>query len=50
MSLVNTNVWLERFLEQARAEEVGEFLDRIPSEQLGLTDFGGASLGVESDL
>ncbi len=34
MYLVDTNVWLERLLEQARAEEVAQFLDRTPSEIL----------------
>jgi len=46
MYLVDTNVWLERFLEQARAEEVGDFLDRIPSDQLRLTDFALNSIGI----
>jgi predicted nucleic acid-binding protein len=46
MYLVDTNVWLERLLEQARAEEVAQFLDRIPSERLFITDFAFHSLGV----
>jgi hypothetical protein len=46
MYLVDTNVWLERLLEQARAEEVAQFLDRIPSERLFVTDFAFHSLGV----
>jgi predicted nucleic acid-binding protein len=46
MYLVDTNVWLERFLEQARAEEVRDFLDRTPSDQLGLTDFALHSIGI----
>jgi predicted nucleic acid-binding protein len=28
MYLVDTNVWIERLLEQARSEEVRHFLDR----------------------
>lgn|GEM_PF-3283775 len=31
MYLVDTNVWLERFLEQEKAEEVRDFLDRTSS-------------------
>ncbi|GBC82951.1 tRNA(fMet)-specific endonuclease VapC [bacterium HR10] len=46
MYLVDTNVWLERFLEQAKAEEVREFLDRTPSDQLCLTDFALHSIGI----
>ncbi len=46
MYLINTNVWLERFLDQARAEEVSHFLDRIPSERLFITDFAFHSIGV----
>ncbi len=29
MHLVDTNVWLERLLDQERSEEVGRFLDQI---------------------
>lgn len=32
MYLVDTNVWLERLLDQARSDEVGQFLDAIASE------------------
>lgn len=46
MYLIDTNVWLERFLDQARAEEVSHFLDRIPSERLFITDFAFHSIGV----
>jgi len=34
MYLIDTNVWLERFLDQARSDEVGYFLDHILSERL----------------
>jgi hypothetical protein len=30
MFLVDTYVWLERLLDQDRAAEVGDFLDRFP--------------------
>ena len=46
MYLVDTNVWLERLLDQERSEEVGQFLDSISSEQLFITDFSFHSIGV----
>jgi predicted nucleic acid-binding protein len=46
MYLVDTNVWLERLLDQEKSEEVGQFLDRIPSEHLAITDFAFHSIGV----
>ena len=39
MLLVDTNVWLERLLDQEKSDEVGRFLDAISSEQLFITDF-----------
>jgi len=44
--LVDTNVWLERILDQAKSEEVGEFLNRTPIERLFITDFAFHSIGV----
>jgi predicted nucleic acid-binding protein len=46
MYLVDTNVWLERLLDQARSEEVGTFLDRLPSEHLFITDFSFHSISL----
>lgn len=46
MYLVDTNVWLELMLEQARSEEVAQFLSQIPSEHLFITDFSFHSIGV----
>lgn len=46
MYLVDTNVWLERFLEQERAGEVRDFLDQTPSDRLCLTDFALHSIGI----
>ncbi len=46
MYLVDTNVWLERILDQARSDEVGRFLSRIPSERLAMSDFALHSIGV----
>ncbi len=39
-------MWLERILDQAKSEEVGEFLDRTPAERLFITDFAFHSIGV----
>lgn len=46
MYLVDTNIWLERLLGQAKSDEVGQFLDRIPSNQLFITDFAFHSICV----
>ena len=46
MYLVDTNVWLERLLDQERSEEVGRFLSQISSERLSITDFAFHSIGV----
>jgi predicted nucleic acid-binding protein len=46
MYLVDTNIWLERLLDQERSEEVGSFLAQIPSDLLFMTDFTFHSIGV----
>jgi predicted nucleic acid-binding protein len=46
MYLIDTNIWLERLLDQARSQEVGRFLDTFPSDQLLMTDFTFHSIGV----
>lgn len=46
MYLVDANVWLERLLDQKSSEEVGNFLDNTPSENLFMTDFAFHSIGV----
>lgn len=46
MYLVDTNIWLERLLGQEKSEIVGKFLDRVPSDQLYITDFALHSIGV----
>ena len=46
MYLVDTNIWLERLLDQEKSEEVGNFLTHISSEQLFVTDFALHSIGV----
>jgi hypothetical protein len=46
MYLIDTNIWLERLLGQARSDEVGDFLARIPSSELYITDFAFHSICV----
>jgi predicted nucleic acid-binding protein len=46
MYLVDTNIWLERLLGQAKSDEVGQFLDQTPTHQLYLTDFAFHSICV----
>jgi len=46
MYLVDTNIWLERLLGQAKSDEVGQFLDHISSNQLFITDFAFHSICV----
>lgn len=44
MYLVDTNVWLERLLNQKNSEEVRLLLDNIPAESLYITDFAFHSI------
>ncbi len=44
--LLDTNIWLERLLDQERSEEVGQFLSRISTEYLLMSDFSLHSIGV----
>jgi uncharacterized protein len=44
--LVDTNIWLERLLDQDRSEEVGDFLQRVSNDRLFLTDFTLHSIGI----
>jgi len=46
MYLLDTNIWLERMLQQARSEEVRRLLDQVPSDHLLITDFSLHSIGV----
>ncbi len=46
MFLIDTNIWVERLLHQEKSEIVGQFLNRIPSEQLFISDFALHSIGV----
>ena len=49
MYLVDTNVWLERLLDQERSEEVGQFLTEIATDELVVSDFTLHSIGVILD-
>jgi predicted nucleic acid-binding protein len=44
--LVDTNIWLERLLNQDKSEVVSEFLNIIPPAQLFVSDFAIHSIGV----
>ena len=46
MYLVDTNIWLERLLDQERSEIVGKFIDTLPSDDLFISDFAFHSIGV----
>lgn len=46
MYLIDTNIWIERLLDQERSEEVGRFLGSMPSNLLFITDFSFDSIGV----
>ena len=46
MYLLDTNVWLERLLNQARAAEVKQLLDALDSAELDVSDFSLHSICV----
>jgi predicted nucleic acid-binding protein len=46
MYLLDTNIWLERLLEQERYREVELFFQRISSEHLHITDFSLHSIAI----
>ncbi|MEJ5229964.1 MAG: PIN domain-containing protein [Pseudothermotoga sp.] len=46
MFLIDTNIWLERLLDQERANEVKDFLEQTPSEKLYMSDFTFHSIGI----
>ena len=46
MYLVDTNIWLERLLDQDRSAEVGQFLAQTPTDRLLMSDFTLHSIGV----
>lgn len=46
MYLVDTNVWLERLLEQEKSKEVERFLGAVSTDKLYITDFSFHSIGI----
>jgi predicted nucleic acid-binding protein len=44
--LLDTNVWLERLLDQDRAAEVAAFFEAVPAENICISDFTVHSIGV----
>jgi hypothetical protein len=46
MYLVDTNIWLERLLGQAKSDEVGQLIAQTPPDQLFITDFAFHSICV----
>ncbi len=44
--LLDTNIWLERLLDQDKSEEVDLFLSQISTDQLLISDFSLHSIGV----
>ena len=46
MYLIDTNIWLERLLNQERAEEVAIFLSSVDTSLMAITDFSFHSIGV----
>jgi predicted nucleic acid-binding protein len=44
--LVDTNVWLERLLDQEKSSIVESFLEMMPTSQLFISDFALHSIGV----
>jgi len=46
MYLLDTNVWLERLLNQERSAEVEKFLAKVSSEKINMTDFSLHSISI----
>jgi len=44
--LVDTNIWLERLLDQDKSDIVSKFLDTVPLDQIFISDFALHSIGV----
>ncbi len=44
--LIDTNIWLERLLDQEKSEVVSGLLENIPLDQLFISDFSLHSIGV----
>lgn len=46
MYLIDTNIWLERLLDQQQANVVAEFLAAIPADHLAMSDFTFHSIAL----
>ena len=46
MDLLDTNIWLERLLNQSRSQEVGEYLSKTPTSEIAITDFAFHSIAL----
>ncbi len=46
MYLVDTNIWLERLLEQQKSDDVAQFLNSTQSSSFYITDFTLHSIGI----
>lgn len=46
MYLIDTNIWLERLLDQEKSTDVGRFLETVPPSQMIISDFSLHSIGV----
>jgi uncharacterized protein len=44
--LIDSNIWLERLLDQDKSDIVSEFLDTVPLDQIFISDFALHSIGV----
>ena len=46
MYLLDTNVWLERLLNQEKSAQVEKLLAKVPSEKINMTDFCFHSISI----
>jgi predicted nucleic acid-binding protein len=46
MYLIDTNIWLERLLEQEKSLEVANFLSIVPVKDMIISDFSFHSIGI----
>lgn len=46
MYLIDTNIWLELFLEQENRVQVRQFMETIEGQQLVISEFSLYSIGV----
>lgn len=46
MYLLDTNIWLERLLEQQQSDVVGQLLDQLPIESIFISDFTVHSIAL----